>query len=142
VFLPAPADGARDISSTVNLSWVSGSLADSYDLYFGTDSTPDAGEFVEEVETNGWEPGDLEPGTTYYWRVDAVNDCEVTRGSVWSFTTRAADPVAPRSTPIAAPCGAGACGASGASMVSLTLIGLVGLRRRYRRGRSLVSWRR
>jgi len=40
-------------------------------------------------------PGKLEPYTTYYWRVDEVNNCEPGspwKGDVWSFTIHAPDP--------------------------------------------------
>ena len=29
----------------------------------------------------------LRPDTEYYWRVDEKNDCAITQGDVWSFTT-------------------------------------------------------
>jgi hypothetical protein len=32
-------------------------------------------------------PGLLNPGTTYYWRVDQVNAQGTMTGDVWSFTT-------------------------------------------------------
>jgi hypothetical protein len=36
----------------------------------------------------GFEPGTLEPGTTYYWRVDEILlDGSQKTGPVWSFTT-------------------------------------------------------
>ena len=33
------------------------------------------------------EGADLSRGTTYYWRVDVVNEAGRTQGNVWSFTT-------------------------------------------------------
>lgn len=38
---------------------------------------------ITETELN---PGLLEPGKKYYWRVDATNDIGVTEGDVWSFS--------------------------------------------------------
>jgi len=35
---------------------------------------------------------DLQPETTYYWRVDTHHPCGVVRGQIWSFTTIADDP--------------------------------------------------
>jgi hypothetical protein len=34
-----------------------------------------------------YDPGQLESGKTYYWRVDEVKDDDICRGKVWSFTT-------------------------------------------------------
>jgi hypothetical protein len=35
----------------------------------------------------GHDTGDLQPGTTYYWRVDEFYGAETVKGPVWSFTT-------------------------------------------------------
>ena len=35
--------------------------------------------------------GRLEPGTTYYWRVDSENDDDTTTGSIWKFRTAGSD---------------------------------------------------
>ncbi|MHC4228037.1 MAG: LamG-like jellyroll fold domain-containing protein, partial [Planctomycetota bacterium] len=84
-----------------NLAWTPGGFAVSHDVYFGT-SLEDVnggaegtfvGNVADAVQIVGF-PGfpiaeGLEPGTTYYWRVDEVNDAEPNspwKGDVWSFT--------------------------------------------------------
>ena len=84
---PNPSNGASGVSSSTGLAWSSGSGADAYDVYFGTDSTPDAGEFVGNQTGTSFDPGSLADSTTYYWRVDSVNAQGTTAGDVWSFTT-------------------------------------------------------
>ena len=37
-----------------------------------------------------FDPGTMDEGKTYYWRIDEVNSYGTTTGSVWSFTTRLA----------------------------------------------------
>ena len=61
--------------------------ASSHDVYFGTDSTPDASEFKGNQSGTTFNPGTLTAGTTYYWRIDHVNAQGTTTGDVWSFTT-------------------------------------------------------
>jgi len=40
---PSPADSGSGLALNTTLSWSSGSLTTSHDVYFGTDSTPDSG---------------------------------------------------------------------------------------------------
>jgi hypothetical protein len=56
-------------------------------VYFGT--TP---VFQGNQTATTFNPGTLAPLTTYYWRVDEVNNIGTTAGSVWSFTTAEATP--------------------------------------------------
>ena len=110
---PDPADGAVLGATWVNLTWVPGSLAVSHDLYFGAsfDDVNDGAEatFVGSPATSSQvvgftgfpAPDGLVPGTTYYWRVDEVNDADPNspwKGDVWSFAVQpkiAHDPVPP-----------------------------------------------
>ncbi|MHC4394689.1 MAG: fibronectin type III domain-containing protein [Planctomycetota bacterium] len=87
---PNPANGTTGVSVGVNLSWTAGSDADSHNVYFGTDSTPDGGELQGNQTGTTFDPGTLANGTTYYWRIDEVNAAGTTTGVVWSFTTEAA----------------------------------------------------
>ena len=84
---PSPADGATGTSLNAVLSWTAGALADSHDVFFGTDATPDAGEFQGNQAGTTFDPGPLTLATTYYWRIDERNEAGVTQGPVWSFTT-------------------------------------------------------
>jgi len=86
---PSPSNGASGVSTSATLGWGAGSGADTYDVYFGTDSTPDAGELVGGTAGTGFNPGALANGTTYYWRIDSVGAGGTTTGDVWSFTTTA-----------------------------------------------------
>ncbi len=92
---PNPHDGATNVSiHNLELTWSSGGGdVTYYEIYFGTDPTPDASEYIGA----GSEPQllfgyDLVPNTTYYWRVDAVNSSGTTTGDVWHFTTASSLP--------------------------------------------------
>ena len=99
---PVPADGAMHADTWANLSWSPGALAVSHDVYFGDNfddvsaGTPDSSGFQGNQASTflvagfpGFSyPDGLVPGTTYYWRVDEVNDTDPNspwKGDVWSF---------------------------------------------------------
>jgi phage anti-repressor protein len=84
---PSPANSATDVDVDANLSWTAGSGATSHDVYFGTDSTPDSGEFQGNQTAVTFEPGTMSNSTTYYWRIDEVDSGGTTTGNVWNFTT-------------------------------------------------------
>jgi hypothetical protein len=93
---PNPGNKATEVSKTPTLSWVPGAYAAAHDVYFGADeeavlnATTDSAEYKGLRETESYEPRNLEYGTTYYWRVDEVNDANPDSpwmGNVWSFTT-------------------------------------------------------
>ncbi|MHC4328665.1 MAG: hypothetical protein ACYSWW_11160 [Planctomycetota bacterium] len=100
---PEPANGALYADTWVNLSWMPGDLAVSHDVYLGDDfdgvnnGTPSSPGFVGNQSSTfivagfpGFPyPEGLVPGTTYYWRIDEVNDAEPNspwKGDVWSFS--------------------------------------------------------
>ena len=91
---PSPANGASGVDVNADLGWANGGGATSYDVYFGTDSTPDGTESKGNQPGASYDPGALAYNTTYYWRIDAVNGGGTTSGDVWSFTT-ASEPVNP-----------------------------------------------
>jgi hypothetical protein len=83
----SPTNGATNIASSpsVNLNWNNGGGTISYNVYFGTVSP---GVLIQSnVTLNNFGVGNLNPNTTYYWRIDAVNVCGTTTGTVQSFTT-------------------------------------------------------
>ena len=97
---PGPADGAYHEDTWVNLSWKPGDLAVSHDVYLGNnfddvnDGVPETfqGNQTSTFIVAGFPgfpfPDGLVPGTTYYWRIDEVNDTEPNspwKGEVWSF---------------------------------------------------------
>ncbi|MFC1763486.1 CARDB domain-containing protein [Planctomycetota bacterium] len=87
---PKPSKGAANQSTTISLSWSNGGHATSYDIYFGTDSTPDSGESKGNQSGRTYNPGTLQYNTTYYWRIDAKNAQGTTTGAIWNFTTKQA----------------------------------------------------
>jgi len=98
---PTPADGTLYPDTWVNISWKPGPKAVTHDVYFG-DNFDDvnagaessfqgnqAGNFMVVGFPGFAFPDGLVPGTTYYWRVDEVNDTEPNspwKGPVWSFS--------------------------------------------------------
>ncbi|HUV66656.1 MAG TPA: LamG-like jellyroll fold domain-containing protein [Sedimentisphaerales bacterium] len=87
---PVPVDGAGSVSTDAVLSWSPGYSAEGHIVYLGTgpsDLDIDIPAGGEPQEADTFDPGGLEFGTTYYWRVDEVNDPRIWPGDVWSFTT-------------------------------------------------------
>lgn len=88
---PDPFNTETGVDPTKVLSWDPVWLATSYQVYFGTNATDVAngtgGTDKGSVGTESYDPpGDLTPGDTYYWRIDAYGPGEHSTGSVWSFT--------------------------------------------------------
>ena len=92
---PSPENKATDVRRDPTFVWKSGTNIDTHDIYLGTDfsdvndATTDVHPNVAFIQSdvNNYTPGNLESNTTYYWRVDEVNDTDVWKGPVWSFTT-------------------------------------------------------
>jgi hypothetical protein len=85
----APANGATGVSLTPFLTWSAASNATSYDVYFGTSSSP---AIVGNTAATSYNPGTLSGSTTYYWRVVAKNSTGSTSSYTCAFTTAAAVP--------------------------------------------------
>jgi hypothetical protein len=98
---PDPSDGALHEDTWINLSWRAGDFAASHDVYLGdnfddvnagAESTfqgNQAGTFLVAGFPGFSYPEGLVPGTTYYWRIDEVNDTEPNspwKGDIWSFS--------------------------------------------------------
>jgi hypothetical protein len=97
---PTPADGAMHPDTWANISWRAGDFAVSHDVYLG-DNFDDVDAGAESAFIGNQAatflvagfpgfayPDGLIPGTTYYWRIDEVNDAEPNspwKGPVWSF---------------------------------------------------------
>jgi hypothetical protein len=95
---PNPANGSVDVKPSVVLKWNAGAVAASHDVYFGTDTDAVKNATKASPEYKGpkalgeesYDPGNLVLNTSYYWRIDEVNDTNPDspwEGSVWSFTT-------------------------------------------------------
>jgi hypothetical protein len=100
---PNPADGDLHTETWVNLSWRAGDFAISHDVYIGdnfdaVNNNDTTGETFRGNQTGTFivvgfpgfpYPDGLVPGTTYYWRIDEVNDAEPNspwKGDIWSFS--------------------------------------------------------
>jgi len=97
---PDPADGAMLEATWANLSWRPGGHTISHDVYIG-DNFDDVNDGAESAFVGNQAvttlivgflgfafPEGLVPGTTYYWRIDEVNDTEPNspwKGDIWSF---------------------------------------------------------
>ena len=98
---PNPADGALYPDTWVTLTWSPGDFAVSHDVYLGDnfdDVDNGTGETFRGNQTStmfiagfpGFTyPDGLVPGTTYYWRIDEVNEADPNspwKGPIWSFS--------------------------------------------------------
>ncbi len=98
---PNPSEGTLHMDTWVSISWRAGDYAVSHDVYFG-DNFDDVnngtegtflGNQTDTIFVIGFPgfayPDGLVPGTTYYWRIDEVNDTEPNspwKGDIWSFS--------------------------------------------------------
>lgn len=86
---PQPASGAMDVPVETLLDWRGGREAVSHEVLLGTD--PEGLTLIDVVIDSQYDPGVLDLGTTYYWRIDEVNESvspSVWVGDVWSFSTQ------------------------------------------------------
>jgi hypothetical protein len=86
---PQPADGDTGVDPDTLLGWRAGRGAVTHDVSFGTDAGALA--VVDTVNDTAYDPGALDLGTTYYWKIDEVNEAAVpakVEGDVWSFATQ------------------------------------------------------
>ena len=101
-YSPEPEDGAMVNDTWISLGWLPGDLAVSHDVYLG-DNFDDVNNATQDSElfrgnttatffiagfTGNPYPDGLVPGTTYYWRIDEVNQADPNspwKGNIWSF---------------------------------------------------------
>ncbi len=95
---PNPRNGAVDVKQTPILKWSAGEAAASHQVYFGADEeavkNADTGspeyKGTRALGSESYDPGKLLWDTTYYWRVDEVNNVNPDSpwvGGLCSFTT-------------------------------------------------------
>jgi len=94
---PTPANDATDVLRDGIFAWMPGEFAQTHDVYLGAslDDVNNASRdnpmevLVSQGQTDAtFDPGRLEFGQMYYWRVDEVNgapDNTIFKGDVWSF---------------------------------------------------------
>lgn len=95
---PQPYDGAMDILDLPALHWAAGQIGQQYDIYFGDDesaviraTSQDTSVYRGRQPAGAtiYDPGTLEQGKTYYWRIDGVNVADVNspcKGRIWKFS--------------------------------------------------------
>ena len=93
---PNPYSGAVNVKQSSILRWVAAENAASHQIYFGTDkdtvrnATTASPEYKgsKNLDDETHDPGLLEQGIAYYWRIDVVDAQNNTqKGNVWEFTT-------------------------------------------------------
>ena len=94
---PIPADNATDVRPDIVLGWTPGPVAVRHNLYFGPSwedvnnaslANPLGVLVAQGLDVSSYDPGGLELGQIYYWRVDEVNNLHPDspwKGQVWSF---------------------------------------------------------
>jgi len=95
---PQPDPGTTDVSVDVTLGWRAGRQAAEHKVYVSTDEQTviDGTAPVTTVTEASLSPSSLELDSTYYWRVDEVNNVETPatwQGDVWSLSTQEYIPV-------------------------------------------------
>jgi pectinesterase len=68
----------------IALAWVAGRNANAHRVFLGTAAEQNL--LTEQQETT-YRVAQLDPGATYYWRVDEITDDGIIRGPVWKFRT-------------------------------------------------------
>jgi hypothetical protein len=86
---PNPTDGEGEVDINTHLSWECNDPDGddiTYDIYLGTNNPPPL--IKSNHETNSYDPGTLDPETTYYWEIIAWDlPGDFTSGPIWEFTT-------------------------------------------------------
>jgi hypothetical protein len=89
---PSPKSGATDVEIDGVLSWRAGREAAEHKVYLSTDqqAVADGTVAAATVHQASYSPSSLILGTTYFWRVDEVNEAEtpaIWPSGIWTFTT-------------------------------------------------------
>jgi len=95
---PNPSNGAVNVKQTPIITWSPSVFAASHQVYFGADEdavkNADTGspeyKGTKDLGAESYDPGMLEWDTTYYWRIDEVNNVNPDSpwtGILWSFMT-------------------------------------------------------
>jgi len=89
---PNPANGATGVQMPL-FRWTAGDGAKFHNIYMGASAELTEAHLAgpRSVLAMYYHPTPLEPGKTYYWRVDEIEGDGVTvhQGDVWSFTVQA-----------------------------------------------------
>ena len=89
---PNPVSGATDVSVDATLNWRAGREAAKHNVYLSTDQQAVIdGTAPAATVTSPSYTSSLDLASTYYWRVDEVNEAETPTtwpSNVWSFSTQ------------------------------------------------------
>jgi len=89
---PDPPPGATDVSVDATLSWKPGREASAHNVYLSNDEQAVIDGTVPPASvTSPSYASSLNLASTYYWRIDEVNDAEVPsswQGDIWSLSTQ------------------------------------------------------
>jgi len=99
VALPvSPANNSFWPDTSIQLEWLAGKDAIQHDMYIGEDfnavdaATPDTPEIYKGRQSEVVYPAtgmlQVEPGKTYYWRIDELDGTDIYKGGVSSFTVQ------------------------------------------------------
>jgi len=93
---PTPANGAVINPPLPQVAWTVSPAALSYQVFFGTNAaavaaaTTNSALYLGTTTSNSFSlSASVNPGSTYFWRVDSMGFSGVTTGAVWSFTVSA-----------------------------------------------------
>ena len=122
---PTPPVDDPDVQRDTDLAWKPGKFATTHTVYLSTNfndvnDAAAAALIADGITGSVFDPGRLEFGATYYWRVDEVNsppDSTVFAGKTWSFT------VEPRGYPVEGVTVTASSEASGTSLATNLLDG-------------------
>jgi len=89
---PSPSSGTTDVVLNPMLGWKAGREAASHIVFFSDDlqAVIDGTAQVADMTEIDHALSALNVGTTYYWRIDEVNNAETPsmwQGQIWDFTT-------------------------------------------------------
>jgi hypothetical protein len=89
---PSPDSGATGVDVDVILGWRAGREAATHDVYISADEQAviDGTVPVTTVTETSYGPLALDLSTTYYWKVNEVNEAEITstwESTIWGFMT-------------------------------------------------------
>ncbi len=92
----SPENESVQMGTSVTLEWLAGVGAIQHDVYIGEDfndvseATTDTADFYKGRQSEVVYPAtgtlELEPGKTYYWRIDEFDGTNIIKGGVSSFT--------------------------------------------------------
>lgn len=84
----SPVNNATNVLVDADLSWDAVSGAESYDVIWGTDSSPDGTEWIQYQSGTSYVLDEMSRFTTYYWHPIAWNQNGYLDGGVKTYTTQ------------------------------------------------------